>query len=203
VVCDSSFISISNCHIINKTKGTGTVTDANGNFKITAEVNDSISFSALGYETITIVLTESMYNFGYIISLKPKAYELEELTITPFSLNLPSISRFEIYTPPLPNQGGINLLPTYVSPITTLFNIFSREGRQKRHYQSVRNGTAEYVLIGEKFNGEIVSQITGLKDNELIRFMSFCNFSNDFLLNYSPETIRRAIRQKYTEFVEL
>jgi hypothetical protein len=99
----------------------------------------------------------------------------------------------------LPNQGGINI-PTGFSPITALYNRFSKEGKQLRHYQKVKEGTADFMLLGEKFNGNMVSQITGLKDDELIVFMSFCDFSNDFLLNYSPETIKRAILKKYEEY---
>ena len=200
VVSDSSFSTIGDCHIINKTQNTGTVTDAYGEFKITANVNDSITFSALGYEKLTIVLSESMYNYGYIVILKPKAYELEEVTVTPFRLNLPTISKYEIYTPPLPNQGGINI-PTGVNPVTAIYNIFSKEGKQKKYYKSVIDETAEYIRIGEKFNAQMVAQITGLEDDELIKFMSFCDFSKDFILNYSPETIKRVIRKKHEEFV--
>jgi len=202
VVSDSSFNAIRDCHVINKTQNTGTITDANGEFKITAYINDSITFSAIGYEKITIALEVFMYNYGHTIILKPQAYDLDEVTITPYRLNFAPITKWEIYTPPLPNQGGINLLPTDVSPITALYNRYSTEGKQKRHYKSVIDETAEFILIGEKFNGEMVSQITGLKDDELVKFMSFCNFSNDFILNYSPETIRRTIRKKYAEYIE-
>jgi len=202
VISDSSFNAIRDCHVINKTQNTGTVTDANGEFKITAYINDSITFSAIGYEKLTIALDVSMYNYGYTIILKPQAYDLEEVTIMPYRLNLPPITKWEIYKPPLPNQGGINLLPTDVSPITALYNRYSREGKQRRHYKSVIDETAEYIRIGEKFNSEMVSQITGLKDDELVKFMSFCNFSKDFILNYSPETIRRTIRKKYEEYIE-
>ena len=202
VVSDSSFNSIRDCHVINMTQRNGTVTNAYGDFRISANINDSISFSALGYEKLTMVMTESMYNYGYVVILKPIAYELDELTIKPFSVDLPSISKFEIYTPPLPNQGGINLLPTEVSPISFFYNKFSKEARQQRYFKKVINGTADYMLIDEKYNGYMVSQITGLKDDELIKFMSYCNFSKDFLLYYSPETIKRAIKQKYSTFVE-
>ena len=202
VVCDSSFNPIRDCHIINTTQRTATVTDAFGDFKISASINDSITFSALGYEKLTIALTGSMFSYGYIIKLKPIAYDINEVTITPFSLNLPSISRFEIYTPPLPNQGGINLIPGEINPISMFYNKYSKEAKQKKYLKSVLNGTADFMLIGEKYNGSIVSQITGLKDDELIAFMSFCKFSNDFLLNYSPETITRAIKRKYAEFVD-
>jgi hypothetical protein len=201
VVCDSSFTSIQGCHIVNVTQNTGTVSDAYGDFKITANVGDSISFSALGYEKATIVLAESMYNYGYIVKLKPKAYELSEVTVTPFRIDLPKISKYEIYTPPLPNQGGVNLLPVEVNPITFFYNKYSREGKQKRYYKTVIDGTADYMRIGEKFNGVIVAQITGLKDDELVKFMSYCNFSNDFILNYSLETIKRAIKQKFQEWL--
>jgi len=200
VVSDSSFNSIRDCHIINKTQRTVTVSDAYGDFKITANINDSISFSALGYETLTIVLTESMYDYGLIIKLKPATYELEEVTIQPIDLGL-QISKWEVYTKPLPNQGGINI-PTGVSPVTFLYNRFSKEGKQKKYYRKLIDGTADYMIIGEKFNGELVAQITGLKDDELVNFMSWCNFSNDFLRNYSPETIKRAIRTKYQEYRE-
>ena len=202
VVCDSSFISIAGCHIINLTQNMGTVTDSNGDFSITANIGDTVSFSALGYERLTIVITGTMYTSGFIVKLKPTTYDLDELIVTPYRLNLTPISRFEIHTPPLPGHGGINLLPYYFSPVTVFYNRFSKEGKQKRQYTQVVDGTAEYMLIGEKFNGYMVSEITGLKEDELINFMAFCNFSNDFLLNYSMETIRRAIRQKYLDFVE-
>jgi len=198
VVNDSTLKAIRDCHIINKTQNMGTISDAYGDFKITANLNDSISFSALGYEKLTIAISDSMYNYGYIVKLKPVAYELGEVTIQPI-LVAPLVTKWEVYTKPLPNQGGINI-PTGISPITMLYNRFSKEGKQARYHSKITDGTADFMLIGEKFNGELVAQLTGLKDDELIKFMSFCNFSNEFLMNYSPETIKREIRKKYQEY---
>ncbi len=198
---DSTFKSIRDCHIINRTQNMGTVSNAYGDFRITANVNDSISFSAIGYEKLVIVLTDSLYSYGYVIKLKPKTYELDEVTIKPYQLDLPPISQFEIYTPPLPNQGGLNI-PTGFSPVSFFYNRYSKEAKQKKYLKKVLDGTADYILIGEKFNGELVSQLTGLKDDELIKFMSFCDFSTDFLMNYSPETIKRAVKKKYQEYVK-
>jgi len=180
----------------------GTVSDAYGDFKITANVNDSILFSALGYEKLTIVVNDSMYNFGYIVKLRPIAYELSEIIIKPFQLDLPPISKWEVYTPRLPNQGGINipLSGALAHPVTYFYMLLSKEGKQVRYHKMITEGTADFMLIGEKFNGVIVAQLTGLKDDELIKFMSFCNFSKDFLLNCSPETIKREIRKKYQEY---
>ena len=202
VICDSSFNSVRDCHIINLSRHTGTMADAYGEFRISADVNDSISFSALGYEKRMITLTDSMFTYGYIIKLKPTVYELEEVTITPFRIELPEISKFGIYTPPLPNQGGINLLPGEMSPVSALYNRFSKEAKQKKYYKKLIEGTADFMVAGEKFNGAMVAQLTGLKDDQLIEFMSYCAFTKDFILNYSPETIKRAIRIKYKKFIE-
>jgi len=200
VVSDSTFTFLRDCHVINKTQRTATVSDAYGDFKITANINDSILFSAIGYEKLTIALSDSMYSYGYIIKLKPAVYELEEVTIRPI-IEIPLVTKKEIYTPPLPNQGGINI-PVGINPVTLIYNRFSKEGKQKRYYKKVIERTADFMLIGEKFNGETVAQLTGLKDDELVKFMSYCNFSNDFLINYSPETIKRAIKQKYQKYTE-
>ncbi|MDR1155040.1 MAG: hypothetical protein LBL04_10010 [Bacteroidales bacterium] len=200
IVNDSTLSSVRDCHVSNKTQRTGTVSNVYGDFRITASVNDSISFSAIGYEELTIALTDSIFTRRHVIRLKPIAYELGEVTITPYHLDLPPISKFSIPAPaPLPGQGGVNI-PTGISPVTFLYDRFSKEGKQKRYYGKLTEGTADFMLIGEKFNGELVSQITGLKEEELIKFMSFCGFSSDFLKNYSPETIKRAIREKYKAY---
>jgi hypothetical protein len=201
VVSDSSFNSIRDCHIINKTQRTGTVSNSYGDFKITDNVHDSISFSAIGYEKRTIALTDSMFTYGYVILLTPTAYVLDEVTIRSYKLNFSPIDRRSIAPRTLlPNQGGVGT--SIEGPVTFFYNLFSREGRHKRYYKKITEGTADFMRIGEKFNGEMVSQITGLRDDELVKFMSFCNFSNDFLLNYSMETIKRAIRKKYGEYKE-
>jgi hypothetical protein len=201
VINDSDLEPVSYCNIINKTQNTGTVSDINGDFKISANVNDSIKFRALGYESLTIVLSESMYNYGFIIKLKPTTYEIEELIIEPI-VEKPLVTKWEVYTKPLPNQGGINI-PTGISPISLIYDNFSKEAKQKKYHKKLIYETHDFMIIAEKFNGAMVAQLTGLKDDELIDFMSFCNFSKDFLLNYSYETIKRSIRKKYQEYIEL
>ena len=198
VVSDSSYSSIRDCHIVNRTQNMGTVSNAYGDFRITADANDSISFTAIGYERLTIAVTDSMLTYGHIIRLKPTTYELDEITIRPH-FEKPLVTKWEVYIKPLPNQGGVSI-PTGISPVTAFYNRFSKEGKQKKYYKKLTEGTADFMLIGEKFNGNMVAQLTGLKNDELINFMSFCNFSNDFIMNYSPETIKRAIKKKFQEY---
>ena len=214
-------VTIPNCHIINKTQNLGTISDQFGGFMITANVGDTLVFSSMGYVTLTIAVHDSMYTNNRVIKLQPAVYVLTELdvgilsTFDRFRRDILSreaqeayrlahtISRYEIYTPPLPNQGGINIPISgpLASPITYFYYLLSREGRQLRHFHSVINGTAEFIIIGEKFNGYIVRQLTGLENDELIAFMSWCGFTRDFLLAASETEIRREIVRKFREYV--
>ena len=211
-------IVIPRCHIINKTLNLGTTSDDFGTFMITANVGDSIMFSSLGYERLTIAVHDSMYTNSRTIRLKPTAYILTALDVGLFStyerfrrdiLSMEAqkaydlafdVSRFEVFTPPLPNHGGINV-PFAGSPVTFLYNLWSVEGKNYRQYLSVINGTAEFIIIGEKFNGFIVREMTGFENDELVKFMSYCRFSKEYLLAANEMEIRRAIMSKYREYV--
>ncbi|MDR1668034.1 MAG: hypothetical protein LBS03_10175 [Bacteroidales bacterium] len=218
VVADSTDTALRDCYIVNKTLKLGTLSDEFGNFTLTANRKDSIEFNLLGYEKLIIAVEDSMYSDNRIVRLKSIAYLLKEVDITRFSnyrqfkhdflnvkeesypLQLDPISRFEITPAPLPGQGGLNLLPFYVSPVTYLYNLLSREGRQMRYYISLIDGTAEHVRIGKKFNGELVRQLTGLENDELINFMSSCYFSKDYLLHVPQEDINREIMRKFKAY---
>jgi len=211
-------VVIPNCHIINKTLNLGTLSDEFGHFSITANVGDSIMFSSIGYVRTTIAVHDSMYTNNRIIRLEPAIYHLTELdigilsTYDRFRRDILSreaeeayrmeslVNQYNAHVIPLPNQGGINV-PLGVSPITFLYNLWSTEGKQFRHYQSVINGTAEFIIIGEKFNGLLVKELTGFENDELIKFMSFCRFTKNYLLAASEMEIRREIMRKYWEYI--
>jgi len=214
-------VAIPNCHIINKTQNRATISDDYGFFTVTANTGDSIMFSSIGYETITIAASDSMYSNNRIVKLKPALYLLTELeigllsTYDRFKRDILSREAQEAYRlahdgetysafkSPLPNQGGINipLWGALGSPVTFFYDLLSTEGKQFRHYLSVINGTAEFIIIGEKFNGIIVKELTGFENDELIKFMSYCRFSKDWLLMAPEMKIRRAIVRKYREYV--
>ena len=213
-------VMIARCHIVNKTQNLGTVSDEFGGFMITANVGDSIWFSSVGYARMTIAVHDSMYSNSRIIKLKPITYTLSQVDIGLLSTydrfkrdvlsreaqeayNMaPLISKYDVYTLPLPNQGGINV-PLVGSPITFLYNLWSIEGKQFRHYQSVINGSAEFMIIGEKFNGHIVKELTGFENDELVKFMSYCMFTKEYLLLAHEMDIRREIMYKYREYVKI
>lgn len=219
VIRADSAVVIPNCHVINKTQKMGTVSDEYGSFTITANVKDSVEFSAIGYAKLTIAVHDSMYTNTRVVRLQPVAYALSEVNIGLFStydrfkrdvmntrvaqhgISIDPISKYEIYTPPLPGQGGISA-PGLGSPVTFIYNLLSKEGRQRRRYLDVINGTADHVIIGEKFNGLLVYQLTGLKDDELVAFMSSCMFTKEYLLLAPQQEINRNVMRRYGEYLK-
>ncbi len=211
---------VKDCHVINKTMMLGTVSDDYGSFTITANLKDSITFSAIGYEKLVIAVHDSMYTNNRVIKLKPIAYALGEVNIGRLStydrfkrdvmnteikkpdFKIDPISRFEVAPNLLPNQGGINL-PGLGSPVTFFYNLWSKEGKQQRYYLSVVNETADYIVIGNKFNGLIVRQLTGLTDDELVEFMAYCEFTKSYLMIADQGQINRSIMQKYKEYIKM
>ena len=211
-------VMISNCHIINRTQNLVTISDNFGDFYVTANIGDTLTISSMGYETLTFAVHDSMYTNNRIIKLQPAVYVLTELDIGLLStydrfrrdilsmeaqqaLDMAfSIGRYDVIR--LPDHGGIRIpLPSGGSIITALYNLWSVEGKQYRHYLSVINGTAEFIIIGEKFNGAIVRQLTGLENDELIKFMSWCGFTKKYLLATSEMEIRREVMRKFREYV--
>ena len=54
--------------------------------------------------------------------------------------------------------------------------------------------------VQSKFNRELVSELTGLKDDELLEFMVYCHFSYYDLIRSSREDIIKRVKSKYLEY---
>jgi hypothetical protein len=58
----------------------------------------------------------------------------------------------------------------------------------------------EVERIQQKYNREIVSELTGLEGEELLNFMMYCRFSYYDLVRWSDEQIKEKIRTNYFNY---
>ncbi|WP_456441445.1 carboxypeptidase-like regulatory domain-containing protein [Psychroserpens sp.] len=73
---------IDRIHIINKTANRFTITNDNGEFKITASVNDTILISAIQYKPIEVLVTPQIMQSKFIsLDLTDKITELDEVVV--------------------------------------------------------------------------------------------------------------------------
>ena len=85
-------------------------------------------------------------------------------------------------------------------PVSGLYYRFSKEEQSKRKLQYLEEQELKQADVDDKYNRELISEITGLKENDLINFMGYCNFSFNYLYNATPLEIVEAIHLKFEEF---
>lgn len=205
-------------HIINKNTNEGTTSDLNGKFNINLDMKDTLIFSAVGFEKYSLTLVENEIDSKdyYIrILLDQSSYELAPVNIYAFkdeagfkqdilNMEAPEPANPKIIIPgshqgPVTSRdlnGGFSL----GSPISSVVNVFSKEAKELRKYQKVLKEAPRQKTLHEKYNIEIVEEITGLKDEELNQFMLFCKIPEDYILKANDYEIILAVNACFKEF---
>ena len=69
-----------------------------------------------------------------------------------------------------------------------------------RLYNEMVSYEEEVERVQQKYNREVVSEITGLTGNDLLDFMMYCRFSYYDLVRWSDEQIREKVRALYFNY---
>ena len=87
VIHNETRLPMGGVHVINATKVTGIVTTPSGLFEIAAQVNDTLLFSYLGFETVKVKVTNDWIKENPTkIYLSEKSYILDEVTVYKYNL---------------------------------------------------------------------------------------------------------------------
>jgi hypothetical protein len=204
------------CHVYNESTRKGTVSDSMGNFSTFVTVGDTLAFLALGYfgkiklvkspnEPITqIFLNQKIYQIEDVTigNTFPKTYpefkkeflalELKKNTLLP---DLPKFDRYK--TPMLLDTNVIDKAGFMIMhPVSGLYYRYSKEEQSKRMVMYLKEQALKQPAVDAKYNRNIVSEITGLKDAELTNFMGYCNFNFWLLYKAAPYEIAEMITRK-------
>jgi hypothetical protein len=206
-------------HIYNeRTHKTG-VSDTIGNFRLKVKNGDTLVFSAIGYFLKTIYITDSLLREETVlIELSPRIYKISEATVYALgtyeqfkqkvlALKLPETKTDKLrkYLRDLSKKTGKEVkYQQEMDKLTqggVLFSvpILSPEEKEMIKLKKILEKEKVQKIINEKFNREIVADLTGLKEEDLTEFIVFCNFSEKFLL----ETNQYDILVKVLEKLEL
>jgi len=200
-------------HIININTKRGIVSDTLGFFKMNINPNDILNISAIGFEYFEYQIPEIISNEYYRIHLKRKYYQIPEVTVKYFGtykdfeykvvhLKLEDKNAInESIRKTLPHiENPVPYEPTLGSPVSLLYDIFSKEGKSRRKYQEIMKNEPIKKQIELKYNTDIVKNITGLEGDELKEFMDTCNFTDEYILNTSDYIIYSTIFRNYENF---
>ncbi len=209
---------ISNVHIINLNRVTGTTSNTDGSFSIMVNKGDSILLQAVGFITDTLAVTAEIWESEkrLIVPLKDKTYQLPAVEVYPFATFAEfkhAFLNFEDPEPPVdlqlpstefqPDPGDAVgfVIP---GPITALYDRFSRRGREMAKYQEVTEEAELARKASRIVNPDVIKRLTGIEsEQEYYIFLDFCNMSYEYIVNTKAYIVYQSILHCYEQYAEL
>lgn len=211
--------ALESVHVINLNKVKGTITNKDGEFSITAAVNDTLYFSFLGFKPQKVRVTNDMFKFeGTKIALTELAYALEEVIIKPFQLtgyleidskNLPvntayqySISGLGVaYEAGNKSPSAVTkVLGAILNPADLLRNLFGKKPNQMRKLRQMKEDDEIRNLLASKFDRATLTELLQVEKIDIDDILTNCNYSKSFIMTANDLQILDAISSCYEEF---
>lgn len=218
----SSYETISYALVKNSMSNKSVIADENGRFIISITRGDLIRVSAIGFEDGFYIINDTLAIINdFPIQLKPKIYELKEVTLTPYKTVLQFKHAFAQLTLPDENLMPELKLPESIQalnqstpgelgpvvingPISILYNAFSHRGKMEKKYRNLISSDKESESIQIRFRQVLKnSYILFETDDELLAFIGFCKFDINFILNASDYELIAEIQKKYEEYTQV
>ena len=222
-----TFFPIDGANIYNFSSKNYNFANKEGNFDIYVKQGDTIIVSKPAYQQVLVVVSHEIFEKKQLeVPLFYKAIILKEVnvfalpaTYEAFKRDFVSVNMSDFYSKldgtilseqdrvqyNARNSGLLDLIPGKAgqavrSPITALYNAFSRKVKMDKLYQELVENQEEVDNLPKKYNRDLVTSLTGLEGEELLDFMTFCKFSYYDLVKWSPEFIVLQIKRKYGDY---
>ncbi len=203
--------------VVNQRSSMGTITAENGYFTISALQGDTIAFTAIGYTPLSYVVPAKVPLPKTLkVILTPRTYELSEVLVGPYSeeqlkkdilalkipeekgpqINLPAIVQPGLSEDVIFTGSGVAVQ----GPISALYNKFSRRGKELREITALRSSDEKKRVYQAKMNRDFVARVTGLKNEALEEFLSYCHPAENFVLTANEYDLTLALRECLQRF---
>jgi hypothetical protein len=213
---------LSAANILNLNSVVGTITNENGDFQITAKVNDTIIVSYVGYSSIKLKITNDLLKGNeLVIGLYEKAEEVREVVIRSTKLigvlevdikQVPQdkFTRIRINGVPQTYEIGKPAKKDFSSPIAALFqpvdflyDMFGKKPNQLKKLQKLKTEDNLRKLMAGKFDREVMMEYLELDRQQLSELLDDCNYSEYFIKKASDLQMIEAILDCYENYKAL
>ncbi len=168
-----------------------------GEYSIMAKPGQKLSFSLVGYQTISQTMPPTLSAAQVNISLQHIGFELDEVIIrprfTPYQAD--SIQRRRTYSRALAQRHA-----PVMSPVSFVAEKFSRRSKQVFRFQKNYNNWEDERFVDSRYSADLVSQLTGLQDDSLGYFMNAYSMPYDYARTATDLEIKMWIRYNYKEW---
>lgn len=199
-------------HVVNKLRGHATITDSTGYFIIPVVYKDSLRISSIGFQTKLIFIKDrsSRDSLFHIIKMTKKTYDLATVNIYELRWQVFKAEFMEETVKEDKTAMRISNWMAHLVPSDELRMIFQAsrgvgfsinyKTKADKSRKKVAEMEKKYQLIAPKYNDKMIKSITGLKDEEIYKFIEFCNFDDAFLMNATEYEIMEEILIRWKEY---
>lgn len=168
-------------NLVNARNGNGTISDYNGHFTVIAANSDTLIFSYVGFarKKIPVALIRNLTDSTkrpLRVVMRRILVNLAPATVIASKIRPNEIDYMKRYIKQHATLKNINALE---SPITALYQQFSRRGREQRKLQEIFERILIEEEVAKKFNPEILRQLTEDEFIDYGRFRKYCWYVSD------------------------
>lgn len=190
-----------NLMVLNQTELHGIFGEKDGSFIINCRKNDSLSINVVGYKTVGISFRDSVKKDIYTIKIPLQQIEYELKPVSVFTKRDLNAIQEDIqklgYNEKDYVTSGVDAIQ---SPITFLYQTFSKRERSRRKVAELENEDRKRELLKELFRRYIDADIIYLNDEEFDDFIDFCRVPEDFMKRSTQYEFCVYIKARYYEY---
>jgi hypothetical protein len=192
---------ISNVIIINQRTKTGAFGKSDGTYSVKCLKTDTLTITSLGYHSRNISFKDSIFKSVYY-------------PITFLEERIQTLATVEIFAPKDLEQiqeeikrlgfneddymmSGINAL---ASPITFLYQQFSRKEASKRELNRLENEDRKRALLKDLFHHYVDYDIIQLNNDQFDDFITYLNVSDEFLKSSTQYDFLIFVRDRFKDY---
>lgn len=190
--------------IVNRRSRSGTFGNADGTFTVRALRTDTILIGSVGYRTASISMADSAAKDAYHITIRllPLQVQLAEVEV----LSKRTLQQIQKDIDKLGYRESdyrISRVDALQSPITFLYEEFSRRERSKRMVAEMRNEDRKRALLRELLQQYVEYDIINLSDEAFDDFIDFCEVPDAVIRGLTQYEFLLYVKKKYELYASL
>ncbi|MCC2597963.1 carboxypeptidase-like regulatory domain-containing protein [Sphingobacterium sp. FBM7-1] len=186
---------LSGVTVKNLRTGQATQTDADGNFLISGNINDYISFTQPGYEVDTAFVYQEGVQRIYLVR-DSKTIVIDEVIISKLT-----DSRLAYEIAKAKNEGQVAEVSQSRGGIRlSLSRLFGRKSKLARKNLDLLLEEQHNRKIDHLFSPQVIRAVIPLTDTEMALFREQFRPSLEFIQTASPEDVRAYVLDSYSKF---
>ncbi len=211
-----------NAHIINLNSVRATISNSTGHFSIPVQVNDTVYFSYVGYQSIKIKVTNDLLKGNDLeIRMFETPIELGEVKLKPYQLigvleidaKMIPVNKYEkIHISGMPQtfETGAPVARIYnqpadaiYHPVDFMYELFGKKPQQLKKLKKLKTEDDLRSMLEQKANREVLMEYTEMDKEQLNSLLDYCNYSEYFIQNATDLQVIEAVLECYENYKAL